>query len=172
MSDVGFQILEDRNDWSDEVMPVAPPRRRQNGGIDRTEPRDQGGNEDGGERDPENTRDMLWLYLQNQIAAQKEGNARITAAIDRQTETLEALKTVQDEQDLRHQKTLTTAADKLGVAQIEAARVVAEARRYEAKVAGALGALLILGLLATTGLKVTGKLFDQELSAEPTAGAR
>jgi hypothetical protein len=91
-------------------------------------PMDPANGDDDDERDPENTRDMLWLYLQAQLKLQKDGTEGIKEGI----------------------KTIATS-------QAAAAVQQSRDRRFEAKIAGGLALLLILIVAALAHIDVTGQ---------------
>lgn len=117
------------------------------------------------DRDPEDTRDMLWMYLQGQLRVSKEGNTNILAAINAQT-------TASKEMGKDHAEALVKAAEIHAKADNDAADKTAKARQFEAKVFGALAALLIIGLLVIAGGSVAVKYNGTEVSAGQSGHAQ
>lgn len=119
----------------------------------------------GPERDPEDTRDMLWLYLTKQNTILDRNFDHQTEAINRCANAVDAIREAQEVQDQRHTEAQLAAAEKMADAQVMAAEKAAEARKFEAKMAAALAVLLILGVLVLAGNSVAGKYGSAEITA-------
>lgn len=96
-------------------------------GAERTPVSSSGNGGDG--RDPDNTRDMLWVYLERQ-------NQSLDRNFDRHSQAVEA-----------NGKALDRLAD-----------IFERSMRSQTKVIAALGALLIIGVLALAGIDISAKV--------------
>ncbi len=151
----------------DEEIEVAGRRRKGEDADEmRTGPVRMGRPADEGvERDPEDTRDMLWLYLEKQNNILDRNFDHQTDAINRCADAVDAIREAQDQQDQRHTDAQLLAAEKMANAQIEAAEKMATARKFEAKMAAILAAFLIVGVIILAGASIGVKYQDTEVNA-------
>lgn len=117
------------------------------------------------DREPEDTRDMLWQFLRGQNQILDKNFEHQTEAINRCANAVDAIREAQDEQDQRHTAAQLQAAEKMADAQVQAAEKAAEARKFEAKLAAILAVILIAGVLVLAGASVSGKYGDATVSA-------
>lgn len=118
------------------------------------------------ERNPdEDTKDLIWESMRDMIRETRRGNTQIVHALNRTNDAIDELKKQQDIEDRRHTMAQVEAAKQYASAQAVVAEKAAEARKFEAKVAGGLGLVLIIGLLVVVGIRISGEYGGAKLTA-------
>lgn len=116
-------------------------------------------------RGDEDTKDLIWESMRDMIRETRRGNTQIVHALNRTNETINELRKQQDTEDLRHAEAQVAAAKEYAAAQAVVAEKATEARKFEAKVAGGLGLVLIIGLLVVVGIRISGEYGGAKVTA-------